>query len=120
MLRENTESDVIRLFVRRGDGRPDMYDHIVLYCDIYCYREYQIGMQIRRGQGKHQVTKLVTFVARFQLENKTPFKLAYLQRHLIDDTDLLHVGSDIQVLYPESISAFHWPRADLDQLLCIK
>lgn len=77
-------------------------------------------MQIKRGGGRYQMSKLVTFVARFQLQNKTPFTLAYLQRHLVPENDLLHVGKDTHILLPASVTAYHWPRADLDQLLCIK
>lgn len=78
-------------------------------------------MEIQKGSGRYQVTRLVTFVARFQLENKTSFKLAYLQRHLLPPKgSLTQVTKDSPVILPGSVMAFHWPRADLDQLLCIK
>lgn len=77
-------------------------------------------MEIKKGSGRHQVTRLVAFVARFQLENRTSFKLAYLQRHLIPKEKLTVVAKDSPIIYPGAIIAFHWPRADLDQLLCIK
>ena len=81
------------------------------------YREYQIGMEIHRGSHQYNETRVVTFVARFQIENRTSFKLGYLQRHVL----LAH--EDVQeppVIMPSAIMAFHWPRTDLDQLLCIR
>ncbi len=40
-----------------------------------------MGVDIRRGSGKYRFTKIVTFVAHYQLVNSTRYKLAYLQRH---------------------------------------
>lgn len=74
-------------------------------------------MEVQQGRDKYHQTRLVTFVARFQLENKTSFKLGYRQRHLVSERT---ATKDIPVILPGSIMAFHWPRADLDQLLCIK
>lgn len=79
-------------------------------------REYQLGMEIHNGSQQYHDTKVVTFVARFQLENRTPFKLSYLQRHLIPDTR----PEKVPCILPSAVMAFHWPRADLDQLLCIR
>ena len=44
-------------------------------------REYQIGVDVHRGRFQYQQTRVVTFVAHYQLENRTQYKLAYLQRH---------------------------------------
>ena len=61
---------------------------------LYCFhfpslspssREYQIGVDIRRGRQQYQNTRVVTFVARYQLENRTGYTLAYLQRHQLQD-----------------------------------
>ncbi len=71
-------------------------------------------MEIDRGALQYNETRVVTFVARFQLENRTGFKLAYLQRHLLNDK------TSLSTILPKAIMAFHWPRTDLDQLLCIK
>ncbi|XP_019858653.1 PREDICTED: vacuolar protein sorting-associated protein 13D-like [Amphimedon queenslandica] len=102
MLRDE---DVLRLFVKRGQGRPD--------------KEYQIGMEVKKGTGVYKPTKVVTFVARFQLENRTTFNLKYLQRHLVFAKDESSSDS-VPVIAPGAVMAFHWPRADLDQLLCIR
>ena len=60
-------------------------------------REYQIGVDIRRGRQQYQNTRVVTFVARYQLENRTGYTLAYLQRHQLQD----------EVKY--SSPSFHYP-----------
>lgn len=44
-------------------------------------REFQVGVDIQWGSGKYRFTKIVTFVAHYQLVNRTRYKLAYLQRH---------------------------------------
>lgn len=86
---------------------------------VWFPREYQIGMEVRKGSGAYKVTNVVTFVARFQLENRTTFNLMYLQRHLVS----LQTSKDEEttpLIVPGAVLAFHWPRADLDQLLCIR
>ena len=35
---------------------------------LLLYREYQIGMEIQRGSRDHYLSRVVTFVARFQIE----------------------------------------------------
>ena len=49
------------------------------------YREYQIGVDVHRGRFQYQQTRVVTFVAHYQLENRTQYKLAYLQRHQLQN-----------------------------------
>ena len=75
-------------------------------------------MEIQKGTQLYCNTRVVTFVARFHLENRTPFCLAYLQYHQLSE------GSPQSPTHSTSLSgaetAFHWPRADLDQLLCIR
>ena len=85
-------------------------------------REYQIGMEIHRGSDQYRTTRVVTFVARFQLENGTSFKLTYVQRHLLllEDSSISTTIKESSVIMPSALMAFHWPRTDLDQLLCIR
>ena len=89
---------------------------MVIIIVIVSFREYQIGMEIHRGTHQYNDTRVVTFVARFQLENRTAFKLAYLQRHVLSSS----TKQTPSTILPRAIMAFHWPRTDLDQLLCIK
>ena len=51
---------------------------------LLLYREYQIGMEIQRGSRDHYLSRVVTFVARFQIENRTPFRIGYLQCHQLN------------------------------------
>ena len=74
-------------------------------------------MEVKKGSGVYKPTKVVTFVARFQLENRTTFNLKYLQRHLVFAKE---ESDSVPVIAPGAVIAFHWPRADLDQLLCIR
>ncbi len=48
-------------------------------------REYQVGVDIQRGRSQYHGTRVVTMVARYQLENKTQYKIAYLQRHQLEE-----------------------------------
>ncbi len=48
-------------------------------------REFQIGVDIQRGRGRYRSTRIVTFVAHYQLENRTHYKLAFLQRHQLKE-----------------------------------
>ena len=52
---------------------------------LLTYSEYQIGVDIRRGRSQYQGTRVVTLVAHYQLENRTPYKIAYLQRHQLQE-----------------------------------
>ena len=61
---------------------------------VYC-REYQIGVDVHRGRFQYQQTRVVTFVAHYQLENRTQYKLAYLQRHQLQN----EVGNHTLVKY---------------------
>ena len=80
--------------------------------------EFQIGVEIQKGTQLYTNTRVVTFVARFHLENRTPFRLAYLQHYQLLERDVQ--SSKPNTILPGAEMAFHWPRADLDQLLCIR
>ena len=51
----------------------------------FFYSEYQIGVDVHRGRFQYQQTRVVTLVAHYQLENRTQYKLAYLQRHQLQN-----------------------------------
>lgn len=57
------------------------------------HREFQIGVDIRRGRRQYQHTRVATFVARYQLKNRTQYTLAYLQRHQLQDEVSFYVAS---------------------------
>ncbi|XP_070561460.1 LOW QUALITY PROTEIN: intermembrane lipid transfer protein VPS13D-like [Ptychodera flava] len=93
------------LHVLQGGGRPDWV--------------YNIGFHIRKGLGRYFDTQMVTFVPRYQLDNRTRHKLAYSQKYFAE-----RKGTDNEKMYlsalPGSSVYFHWPRDDLDRLLCVR
>ena len=56
--------------------------HVMLYVSI---RVYDIGIDVRFGQGKYRDTRIVTLATRYQLENRTQHTLAFSQRHFVRD-----------------------------------
>ncbi len=46
-------------------------------------RVYDIGIDVRFGQGRYRDTRIVTFAARYQLENRTQHTLVLSQSHLV-------------------------------------
>ena len=53
---------------------------LLLY--VYC-RVYDIGIDVRFGQGRYRDTRIVTLATRYQLENRTQHTLAFSQRHFV-------------------------------------
>lgn len=49
------------------------------------FRVYDIGIDVRFGQGKYRDTRIVTLATRYQLENRTQHTLAFSQRHFVRD-----------------------------------
>ena len=49
---------------------------------VYC-RVYDIGIDVRFGQGRYRDTRIVTLATRYQLENRTQHTLAFSQRHFV-------------------------------------
>ncbi len=45
-------------------------------------RVYNIGIEVRTGRGRYHDTNIVTFAPRYQLDNRSSYKLAFAQRHL--------------------------------------
>jgi len=52
---------------------------------FFACREYQIGVEVKRGRGQLRNTRVVRFVTRYQLENTTQYKIAYVQRHQLKE-----------------------------------
>jgi hypothetical protein len=75
---------------------------MVLHYSFVC-REYQIGVDVHRGRFQYQQTRVVTFVAHYQLENRTQYKLAYLQRHQLQNQVspvMKHLAQECWHVYP--------------------
>ena len=83
-------------------------------------RIYIIGVDVRVGKGRYRETLIITLSPRFQVHNQTSFKMQMSQRCFATTfTDLEAEASHLQA-YPQSCLAFHWPRLDRDQLLCLR
>ncbi|XP_030843346.1 vacuolar protein sorting-associated protein 13D-like [Strongylocentrotus purpuratus] len=93
------------LRIHQDGGRP----HIV----------YNIGIDVRPGRGRYHETKIVTFVPRFQLENRSSHHLAFAQRHLTTGIGPKNPRNHLAITSGSKV-IFHWPRDDLDRLLCVR
>ncbi|CAH1239855.1 VPS13D [Branchiostoma lanceolatum] len=96
---------VRQLYVVRHGGHPSIV--------------YNIGVDIRRGRGRYHATRIVTFAPRYILDNRTEHKLAFAQRHLARGMHTSNPEGYLSAL-PKANVLFHWPRVDLDMLLCVR
>lgn len=79
-----------------------------------------LGIEVRRGRGRYIKTSVVTFSPRFQLYNRSSYKLQFAQKYYATTlTDPLAKATFIEAV-PGCHLPFHWPRLDKDQLLCIR
>ncbi|BHF82327.1 Vacuolar protein sorting-associated protein 13D [Sparganum proliferum] len=98
-----TGVDLLRLRIKSTGDRPDLL--------------YSIGVEVRKGRGPHNVTTMVTFTPRFVISNETNLRLQFAQRFCLESSTDKSVVMDTQ---PHCSLSFHWPRQDLDQLLCVR
>ncbi|KAI6653552.1 vacuolar protein sorting-associated protein 13D [Oopsacas minuta] len=84
--------------------------------------EYQLAVEITKGSGKYKDISMVTFINRFQLENLTSLPIRYLQNcQFENDHELIEfTDSTKQIIMPNSITSFNWPRSDRDNFLRVK
>ncbi|KAI4823651.1 hypothetical protein KUCAC02_012229, partial [Chaenocephalus aceratus] len=80
---------------------------------------YNIGISVRKGQGRYRDTHIVTFAPRYLLDNRSTHKLAFAQREFARGKGAANPEGYISTL-PGSSVVFHWPRNDYDQLLCVR
>lgn len=81
---------------------------------------FVIGIEVRRGRGRYSYTSIVTFSPRFQLYNRSNYKLQFAQKCFATVlTDQI-----AQSTFIEAVSGchlpFHWPRLDKEQELCVR
>ncbi|VDM31742.1 unnamed protein product [Hydatigera taeniaeformis] len=100
-LNKSGEALMLRLKAAGMESRPDLL--------------YSVGVEVRNGVGLHGMTTIVTFVPRFMISNQTNFQLQFAQRFSLDSTTLKPMD-----IHPQCNVPFHWPRQDLDQLLCFR
>ncbi|XP_054931274.2 intermembrane lipid transfer protein VPS13D isoform X1 [Dermacentor andersoni] len=95
---------VRRLMVSPNDARPDWV--------------YTIGVEIRQGRGNYMCTNYVVLSPRFLIDNQSSSVVQIAQRFA---TKELHQHRHhISLAKPKSNLPFHWPRVDLDNLLCVR
>ncbi|KFM78297.1 Vacuolar protein sorting-associated protein 13D, partial [Stegodyphus mimosarum] len=92
---------VRRLHVMRKDSRPDLV--------------YNIGIEVRVGRGRYGDTHIVTLSPRYQIDNRTCHKLEFCQLFATKENRQF-----VLTAMPKSSLPFHWPRIDLDNLLCVR
>ena len=81
---------------------------------------YIVGLDVRQGRGRYSLTTIVTFSPRFQLYNQSQHMIQFSQLGFA--TTFQDPGAEKTYLtaHTNSSLAFHWPRLDLDQLLCMR
>uniref|UniRef100_A0A493TDW8 Vacuolar protein sorting 13 homolog D n=1 Tax=Anas platyrhynchos platyrhynchos TaxID=8840 RepID=A0A493TDW8_ANAPP len=80
---------------------------------------YNIGIDVKKGRGRYIDTCMVTFAPRYLLDNKSTYKLAFVQREFARGQGTSNPDGYLSTL-PGSSVVFHWPRNDYDQLLCVR
>ncbi|XP_041352246.1 vacuolar protein sorting-associated protein 13D-like isoform X2 [Gigantopelta aegis] len=80
---------------------------------------YVIGIEVSPGRGRYRDTTIVTFAPRFIIDNQSHHKLLIAQRHNTLEQKFAGVADHLVAL-PDCKIAFHWPRTDFDQLLCVQ
>ena len=81
---------------------------------------YTIGIEVRAGKGRYRDTQIVTLAPRFQLYNQSSHRVQFSQSCFANTfSDPAAEATHLMAL-PQSSLAFHWPRLDRDQLLCIR
>lgn len=81
---------------------------------------FVLGIEVRRGRGRYIKTSVVTFSPRFQLYNRSSYKLQFAQKYYAATlTDPFAKATFIEAV-PGCHLPFHWPRLDKDQQLCIR
>ncbi|KAH3833861.1 hypothetical protein DPMN_107177, partial [Dreissena polymorpha] len=80
---------------------------------------YNIGIEVKQGKGHFRATTIVTFAPRYCISNMSEHKLCIAQRHFTHAEAQSHMEGQL-TSFTQCNMPFHWPRADLDQLLCVK
>lgn len=92
-----------KLKVTSKDGRPDTV--------------FLVGIEVRAGHGRYRSTSIVTISPRFQLHNKSSYRLLFAQKCFATTvSDPLAKLTYLEVI-PDCHMPYHWPRLDREQLL---
>ena len=109
------------LFLERGSSYRSLY---VTSCHGAPDWVYYIGIDVRQGKGRSRRTNYIFLTPRYTISNQSSYDLSIAQRHFV--RAMLQTGENsnleqnsLSVLRNSSVP-YHWPRSDLDQLLCIR
>ena len=72
---------------------------------------YEFGVEVNRGCGKFNVTKIISLLPRYVIVNSTDGNLQFIQGGVFDSTDQLDPGCSVP---------FHWPRSDVPHRMCVR
>ncbi|XP_039294739.1 vacuolar protein sorting-associated protein 13D isoform X2 [Nilaparvata lugens] len=97
---------VRRLRVSLRDNRPDLF--------------YMIGIDIRPGRGRYHATHIVTLSAHYQIHNKSSHRIQFAQHCFATTVNDPGAQATYLQAVPDCFLAFHWPRLDRAQLLCLR
>ena len=64
---------------------------------------YDIGIDVRFGQGRYRDTRIVTLASRYQLENRTQHTLAFSQRHFVREQVCIFLAHFLVIVEMEFI-----------------
>ncbi|KAM7356415.1 vacuolar protein sorting 13D [Cochliomyia hominivorax] len=80
---------------------------------------YVIGVNVQRGTGLYNCTTFITLTPRFQLYNKSSYKLEFAQKCDIKKQKIISSDKVITAL-PGCNFPFHWPNCEQEPLLCVR
>ncbi|XP_074028701.1 vacuolar protein sorting 13D [Leptinotarsa decemlineata] len=92
-----------KLHVTMRDGRPDTV--------------FIVGLEVRPGRGKYRSTSIITISPRYQLYNRSLYKLLFAQICSVKISESSRT-SYLKAL-PNSHMPFHWTNLEKEQLLCV-
>ncbi|CAF3567800.1 unnamed protein product [Adineta steineri] len=99
-----------QLHVRSPHGSPDWI--------------YYIGIDVRQGKGRLRRTNFIFLSTRYMISNQCSYDLSIAQRHIVramlQTGDHSNLEQNCLNVLKNSLVAYHWPRSDLDQLLCVR
>lgn len=93
-----------KLHVTMRDGKPDIV--------------FIVGLEVRPGRGKYRSTNIVTISPRYQLHNRSSYRLLFAQIHCAKNIDQQSQKKCLKAM-PNSHMPFHWSSLEKEQLLCV-
>ena len=81
---------------------------------------YIVGIDVRPGRGRYRLTTIITFSPRFQIYNQSQHKIQFSQQCFASSFQDPGAERTYLTAHTNSSLAFHWPRLDMDLLLCMR